>query len=410
MLDEGLRQQLQVDKVRLFLAHWRASLLAVWVVTTVAVFAWAQDIPALHRLAWYCWLCMAYLAQAVLAWRLESAPHLATAMPRHMPWLLLAIGCGGLGWGLLPWLLAPASTQALVWVGVFNAMLLFCVANAPGTLAMVVCAVLPLSVPTILALLARGHPWGGIGFAALSLLSTFYGFRLQTALQTTVHERYLAQSLSQQLQEQQQQLLQAEHHNTQLQERQRLVHDMHDGLGSTLLLTLAAVERGQLAQPAVAQALRDCVADLRLVIDSLEPMDYDLVTMLATIRHRMEPRLQAAGLALQWDVQALPPLLWLQPSDILHLLRLVQEALANVLKHAHARQVRVRTASLGEQVEICIEDDGCGFDPAQAHPGRGYASQQHRARQLGGSLQRDSQPGHGTRLRLRLPVQRVATN
>ena len=210
----------------------------------------------------------------------------------------------------------------------------------------------------------------------------------------------------QQLQAQHVRLSEAERQQALLLERQRLMQDMHDGLGSSLLSAMVAVEQGSMQQEQVVEVLRECVDDLRLVIDSLEPVGHDLVSLLATMRYRLGKRLQAGGLMLEWDVQDLPPLEWLEPPDALHVLRLLQEALNNVLKHAHASRVRIATRDLGHKVEIRVEDDGQGFDLATAQKGRGLRSQQKRAQRLGGSLHVDSRPGHGTQLSLRLPVQR----
>lgn len=209
-----------------------------------------------------------------------------------------------------------------------------------------------------------------------------------------------------QLQLQHEQLGEAERQQALLMERQRLMQDMHDGLGSSLLSAMVAVEQGRMRQDQVVDVLRECVDDLRLVIDSLEPVGHDLVSLLATMRYRLGKRLQAGGLKLEWDVQDLPTLEWLEPPDALHVLRLLQEALNNVLKHARASRVRISTRDLGDRVEIRVEDDGRGFDLATAQKGRGLRSQLKRAQRLGGSVLLEARPGHGTRLSLRLPVQR----
>jgi signal transduction histidine kinase len=174
-----------------------------------------------------------------------------------------------------------------------------------------------------------------------------------------------------------------------------------------LLTTLAAIEKDNLPQAAVADALRVCIEDLRLVIDSLEPVAHDLVTLLATIRYRLGQRLDAAGLELLWEIGDLPPLPWMEPPDALNVLRLVQEALVNVLKHAKATSVRVATRNLGHHVEIHIEDNGCGFDPKTITPGRGMHSQTRRTERLGGELQIESTPGRGTLLHLQLPINKA---
>ncbi len=215
------------------------------------------------------------------------------------------------------------------------------------------------------------------------------------------------QAQSTEMQAQYERLREAERQQALLIERQRLMQDMHDGLGSSLLSAMVAVEQGSMEQDKVVEVLRECVDDLRLVIDSLEPVAHDLVALLATMRYRLGKRLQAGGLMLEWDVQDLPLLEWLEPPDALHVLRLMQEALSNVLKHARATRVRMVTRNHGRYVEIRVEDDGNGFDIATAQMGRGLKSQQRRAQRLGGSLRVDSSVGHGTRLSLRLPVNRM---
>jgi signal transduction histidine kinase len=206
------------------------------------------------------------------------------------------------------------------------------------------------------------------------------------------------------LRAQHQRLIEFERAQALAEERQRLMHDMHDGLGSSLLTTLAAIEKNGLPQQAVADALRACIEDLRLVIDSLEPTANDLVTLLGTIRYRLGRQLDKAGLKLQWEINDLPPLLWLEPPDALNVLRLVQEALVNVLKHANASRVHVTTRDLGDKVEIRIDDNGCGFDPKKVTLGRGMPSQSKRAKRLGGELSMESIIGCGTTLRLYLPI------
>ena len=191
-----------------------------------------------------------------------------------------------------------------------------------------------------------------------------------------------------------------------LLERQRLVRDMHDGLGSNLMSALVLAEQGRLSRDAVAGLLRECLDDLRLVIDSLEPIGNDLVTLLALLRHRLARRLEAAGLNLVWAVDDLPPLDWLTPPEALQVLRIVQEVLNNVLRHAHARQVRIAISRQPDGVRVAIEDDGIGFDPAQTTPGRGLRHLRERAARLGGRLHIDSRPGLGTSVQLDLAVQR----
>ncbi len=100
----------------------------------------------------------------------------------------------------------------------------------------------------------------------------------------------------------------------------------------------------------------------------------------------------------------------LQPSAEIQLLRIIQEALANVRKHARASLGWVRIRIRGERATIVVEDDGQGFDLAQVGEGEGLhfglQTMKERAEGVGGRLRVVSQPGHGTRVVVRLPMSR----
>lgn len=191
-------------------------------------------------------------------------------------------------------------------------------------------------------------------------------------------------------------------------ERERLMQDMHDGIGATLLTSLSMAERGQFPAERLTVVLKECVDDLRLVIDSLEPIDRDISTLLATLRQRLGPRLEAAGIRVRWSMGELPELPWLDPPMALHVLRIVQEALANVLKHGRAKEVAIsaQTDEGRRSVIVCVADDGIGFAPGAGSGGRGLKHMQHRARQLGGSVSITPDGHQGTRMELCLPVDR----
>ena len=250
-------------------------------------------------------------------------------------------------------------------------------------------------------------------FATLLLLLSFL-FAVQRRYMAAIDqaERVKAQlearlqAREDELRDKHERLREIEREQALLIERQRLMRDMHDGLGSTLMSSLVLAEQGKLQQDALATLLRECVDDLRLVIDSLEPIEHDLVTLLASLRHRLGRRLEAAGLMMRWEVDDLPPLPWLNPPDALQILRIVQEVLTNVLKHAAARTVRISTSHRGEHVQVLIEDDGLGFEAAVPNGGRGLRHLVQRAARLGGRLVIDSAPGRGTQVTLDLPLQR----
>ncbi len=193
-------------------------------------------------------------------------------------------------------------------------------------------------------------------------------------------------------------------------ERERIMRDMHDGMGGQLVSTLAMVESGRGTSAAVADALRDALDDLRLVIDSLDPVEGDLGAALGQVRHRLEPRLERNGIRFDWRVLDLPAVSDLGPERVLQVLRIVQEAIANVVKHARASTVALATGAAaldGRQgVFVEVRDDGRGFDVAAANGrGRGLANMRRRAADLGGSVTLSSgDDGGGTAVRLWLPL------
>jgi signal transduction histidine kinase len=83
--------------------------------------------------------------------------------------------------------------------------------------------------------------------------------------------------------------------------------------------------------------------------------------------------------------------------------RIVQEALHNISRHAEARSVNIQVEQTGERLNLSVEDDGRGFDPARSR-GLGLIGMEERVANLGGSLSVQAAPGHGTRLAVMLPV------
>jgi signal transduction histidine kinase len=192
-------------------------------------------------------------------------------------------------------------------------------------------------------------------------------------------------------------------------ERRRLMQDMHDGLGSSLISAIRSVERGAMTEAEISRVLKGCMEDLRLVIDSMESVDADLLLLLATMRFRLAPRIESAGITLQWEVQPVPALAWLDPDGALHILRIVQECVANVLRHTRATTICVSTAMADEGVCVIVEDNGGGFDVNEAlrRGGRGLRNQQRRAQEIGGSVSWEAGAA-GTRFVLWLPLERTA--
>jgi signal transduction histidine kinase len=194
------------------------------------------------------------------------------------------------------------------------------------------------------------------------------------------------------------------------EERQHLMREMHDGIGSHLMSTLALVRTGSLSTAQVSESLADCIDELKITIDSLEPVESDLLVVLGNLRYRLEPRLNSAGITLEWHVKDLPPLEYLDPENVRSVLHIVQEALTNTLKHAHAKRITLSTGVdyTTNRVLVRVTDDGTGMPGASPRPGRGLLNMQNRAAKLKGQVEILALKGGGTCVNLYLPVTRIA--
>lgn len=206
--------------------------------------------------------------------------------------------------------------------------------------------------------------------------------------------------------------------HTMQQERTQLAHDLHDGLGASLVRSMAVIEqaqRSQLALPgervlALFKQLRD---DLRQVIDygssaTSSPPDTPEL-WIAPLRHRFMRILEELGMASQWDIAPQWHVQGPRPDMVqcLGLSRILEEALTNVIKHSQASQLRVHCdlESPG-LLRLCIEDNGRGFNTqAQQQTGLsvGLRSMAARAARLGGRFELRSAPG-ATSLCIEVPL------
>jgi signal transduction histidine kinase len=149
--------------------------------------------------------------------------------------------------------------------------------------------------------------------------------------------------------------------------------------------------------------------DLRIIIDSLEPVEGDLGVVLGNVRYRMRAAIEHSGVRLVWNVDPLPPLPDLSPEKVLSIQRVLMEALSNALQHSGAKTITVsaRHEASSGGVFIDIADDGRGFGAA-ASGGRGLRNMRARAQRAGFALNVSSSPGGGTVVELVLPVQQPA--
>ncbi len=191
-------------------------------------------------------------------------------------------------------------------------------------------------------------------------------------------------------------------------ERQRIMRDLHDGLGAQLFTSLSRAERGALDSAAMSDTLRGAIDQMRIALEALASDEQDFRAAFGNFRFRWDPRLREAGLATSWRIDLPDSALTIAPHDTLQVLHIAQEALTNVLKHARATRVTVRLHREAEPDALVLDivDDGGGGGEASrpaAAGGRGQANMRARAQRLGGSLVLQSD-ARGTRVGLRVPL------
>jgi signal transduction histidine kinase len=324
--------------------------------------------------------------------------------------LLLIVSLGGPAPALTLWLAASAPLlAAMAWILLRRARQTR--ASADRLLAALFVSLIAASVydnavlamPSLFGRIYIAHYVGLAFFATIAvMLAQQYSSALQayTSLNQSLESRLREREREIELRFHESRILERE--RVALEERARIMRDLHDGVGAQLLAAIHEIGDREQDATGIRAALVACLDDLRLAVDSLEPHENYLTTILGSLRYRMTPRLASAGIQVVWDVKEVGPLTWLDPSRTLHLLRILQEAISNVLKHAEATHIAVRLARTRDGIEVEVRDDGRGFDPTAASVGHGLRNLRHRATLLGARLTIES-GSEGSLVRVVLP-------
>lgn len=331
----------------------------------------------------------------------------ALSKVKRLAWQCVLLRCvDGVLWGMLVWIAFDSVAVAgkiLIFASIAS-MAGGAVSTLSPVLPVYFCYTLPLlGLMTLKMWLTEDATYSAIGWAGV-----LYFFAMLSQAYNTLGAVRFTIKLRFELTESNRLLREIEQRETLAKERKRLVQDMHDGLGSSLVSALRVVEHGRMGEAAVAEVLKGCIDDLKLAIDSMETAEPDLLLLLATLRYRLGPRLESTGIKLHWEVEAVPTLQWLDPRNALHILRILQEALTNIIKHTEATTIRVSTCVEEDWVIVTITDDGGGFDWEYAlkNGGKGLSNQIRRAEAIGAEVTWDSNKA-GTIFSLRLPIAQI---
>jgi signal transduction histidine kinase len=203
-----------------------------------------------------------------------------------------------------------------------------------------------------------------------------------------------------------------------LEERYRLSREFHDGLAQTLgylglqserleqLLKEGLVETAVSESAEMRRSIRAAYVDVREAIDGLRLGMGAVGQFAARLREYTTEFTRQTGVHVVFT--AVPDQIDIPPDKALQLLRIAQEALTNVRKHAQADEVDVRLRQLDGELQLTIIDDGCGFPDSlpveRQYRSYGLASMRERTESLGGTLTVATQPGQGTRITVAVPV------
>lgn len=206
-------------------------------------------------------------------------------------------------------------------------------------------------------------------------------------------------------------LREQQHRQSVATERQRIMREIHDGVGSQLVGLLNMVTKPGADPNSLHEHVQQALDEMRMAVDSLQPVHDDLVIVLATLRYRLQPRLEAAGIEVVWNVDELPTLRHLAPNAVLQIQRILLEAFTNVLKHARATQVTV-SATWHEQegqVSLRIVDNGtsAAVPLGDARHGRGIDNMRARASAIGAAFRFEPVAAGGHCVALDWPVERA---
>ena len=252
----------------------------------------------------------------------------------------------------------------------------------------------------------------GLIYLLMGAASVVLGAWIHAIIQKSEERRELLD----QLQATQAELAEAERKAGILAERQRLAHEIHDTLAQGFISIIMHLETAEQTLPETNNALahqiqqaketaRDNLQAARRVVADLRPESLENDSLPAALERTVQRWSQRHGVPATMQTTGTP--LPLHPDVDVTLLRATQEALANIHKHAQAKNVSVTLSYMGDSILLDVQDDGVGLSGAKPSPfggGFGLQAMRERAALFGGELLLESEPAGGTTLVISIPI------
>ncbi len=189
----------------------------------------------------------------------------------------------------------------------------------------------------------------------------------------------------------------------QSEERQRIMADMHDGVGARLLGLAADAQDGDRPARDLVPDIHGAVDELRFIVNALDAVGDDLIGALAGFRQTVEPKMTATGFTLDWRVDRTVALPGLETGATLQLYRVLQEACANAIRHSGGDMIRISLAQEEGGAVLSVGDNG--HNPASNGAGGfGMKTMADRARRIGAAFEVGVSQLGGREVRLRFPA------
>lgn len=204
---------------------------------------------------------------------------------------------------------------------------------------------------------------------------------------------------------------------TQLETQEATFHqiseELHDNVGqllSTTKMLIGITERNLPETPdslkTASETLSKAIQDLRSLSKSLSNEWLHQFNIIENLQAELD-RLKAArqiNVSLTANIHILP----LEPQEQVMLFRVMQEALQNSIKHAHASAIQVAIEVKGDVIYLCLSDNGLGFNTSDSNKnGVGIMNMKHRIKLLNGTIDWLTEEGHGTKVEINLPAQKI---
>ena len=284
---------------------------------------------------------------------------------------------------------------------------------AAGSYRLAVVAVVLMNAPGVLIALARGARGADLAAPiAIAALTTVFSVAFGTWINRIIDQSRERAELIAQLERTRAELAEANREAGILAERDRLAGEIHDtiaqGFTSIVMLVQAAeamigedTERARKQLDLIGRTARENLAEARALVAGLTPAPLVAASLAEALGRLADRAAEESGLAAGFRVTGTPRPVGTAAEVVL--LRVCQEALSNVRRHARATSVLVMLCYRGDGVRLDVTDDGTGFDPALPVTGYGLRGMRARVGDIGGDLRVRSAPGTGTTVTAEVP-------